>query len=984
MGVPTDYQDVFRFMTIRNPDPVDADKHTLINLPELIANNEFPNLYSALIQALHHATDATDPNRPTEDQLLAMFERDPNQPPLPPPRDYWTLNLLLLESTPDKAIVSRLVGAANALRLLIDSEPVLDLVTFREHFTDDLQKQMGKRPYAEGMKSPSPSYLLRAVWSTYSYLLRKHPLSRQSIAYLADCIRVTTIYTDFLKILRPANVEDQARHVSSDLIRPYLFADIAIPEQLFRPKGDMVSIPIGDLGRLRSLGVADLKVVRQRLVKYDKGEIAHIENVLKAETKSRRHSRLERIEEFEETVEEDINENMRDSQTTDRSEIADEAQRTIQSDTRFHAGLTVTATNGPLTATANADYTSAVSRADCQKEARKYAKDVVSRTVDKISRNVRRTRSRKTFTEIQEANLHRIENTSGTHSIGMYRWIDKWYQSRVYNYGLRWMVEFFVPEPAAAYKYAVNSKLTATKHSASASRSTAVPDPQIDNAPLSDPSQIDESNYRQLLARFPGVAEVAALPPASQVEAMVVEVQANQDGSSTFASKSITLKIPSGFKAIRASVGPWDWWDVVGSPQLIEESRMIVKIGSSRLEIRKTTHFDTDPADIREFDIDPPSDTTTLPVTVVCLGTPGEGEKSSVHIAIEYERLPIAVEKWQNDIYAEVMKEFQAARAGTAFDPIAVGAMTTEFGSNPEANRMIEKIELKRLCLTLLRNSEPNFDDMVERNASMPKIADYDRAVRVGRSVQFFEQVFEWEQMTYLFYPYFWADRTLWEGMMTEANGDPVFQAFLAAGYARVVLPVRPAYSKCLMHYLATGEEWSGADGPIIGRADFVSIIESLKERDGAEEGVPEGDPWLVKVPTSLIMLDIDEPPRLPDFSVELGIASGRRNYVASQLACHGEHYDLSLWPEDGYAIHAEYAMLGYPLPDTGDPLTDMNTAEAISLIKQFQARAKVIKPELHVRRTGRNDACTLIALTFARQLRLASEWPGPVDIVPS
>jgi len=49
--------------------------------------------------------------------------------------------------------------------------------------------------------------------------------------------------------------------------------------------------------QIRPLGIGDLKVVKQTLERYVAGEAAHIENVLKGESKERKHRLFDRTEE---------------------------------------------------------------------------------------------------------------------------------------------------------------------------------------------------------------------------------------------------------------------------------------------------------------------------------------------------------------------------------------------------------------------------------------------------------------------------------------------------------------------------------------------------------------------------------------------------------------------------------------------------------------------------------------------------------------
>jgi hypothetical protein len=136
--------------------------------------------------------------------------------------------------------------------------------------------------------------------------------------------------------------------------------------------------------------------------------------------------------------------------------------------------------------------------------------------------------------------------------------------------------------------------------------------------------------------------------------------------------------------------------------------------------------------------------------------------------------------------------------------------------------------------------------------------------------VQFLEQAFEWQHLSYVFHPYFWAELPRWvELMHREDETDPDFTAFLRAGMARVLIAVSPAYEDAVLHFLATREPWTGGPVPVIGDPLFVPLHEELREQiDDKLGGVPEGEPWTFTVPTSLVYLHNSGDP-LPDLLAE-------------------------------------------------------------------------------------------------------------------
>ena len=91
----------------------------------------------------------------------------------------------------------------------------------------------------------------------------------------------------------------------------------------------------------RPVGFGNLQVVRQELIGYAAGEIAHIENVLEGEVLRRRTLRTEAAEviETDETVSSQSQE--RDHQSTDRNELATESQQEAgRQSTTAGAGIT--------------------------------------------------------------------------------------------------------------------------------------------------------------------------------------------------------------------------------------------------------------------------------------------------------------------------------------------------------------------------------------------------------------------------------------------------------------------------------------------------------------------------------------------------------------------------------------------------------------------------------------------------------------------
>lgn len=108
---------------------------------------------------------------------------------------------------------------------------------------------------------------------------------------------------------------------------------------------------------------------------------------------------------------------------------------------------------------------------------------------------------------------------------------------------------------------------------------------------------------------------------------------------------------------------------------------------------------------------------------------------------------------------------------------------------------------------------------------------------------RFFEQVFEWKYMSYLFYHSMWARKCKWIDLIIEDSGDPLFDKFLTAGSSRVQVPIREGMEENFNWFLKTGMIW-GEDGepPVYGDADYVSMIQEIKEARQGDYSDREGN----------------------------------------------------------------------------------------------------------------------------------------------
>jgi hypothetical protein len=588
-----------------------------------------------------------------------------------------------------------------------------------------------------------------------------------------------------------------------------------------------ILFPWVDRPVIKPLGIGDLKVVKERLLRYKTGEVAHIENVLDGESKERTHRRLDRSEEILTIETESIEETEKDNQTTDRFELKKETEKTIESDMSIDAGVTVSASYGPVELGAYANFAYSTSSSETTRNSQNFARDVVDRSLTKVQKRAREERITKTLHEVEETNQHGIDNSpaGGGHVTGVYRWVDKEYEAQVYNYGKRMIFEFVVPEPASYFMYAQEND-PAKKVDVAKPRTLG----------WTSHHDVTPWNFGDYVQAY-NVQGVEPPPPAWMVISSAFDQNGmTQDQATSKSSKDLVL--PDGYVArsfgYHWNVWHWDGW------------HFDVLVGLEAVSGSDSTLSGED---------------SVVPVSVIA----AKVAAYVVNVEVFCERTDRAFELWQLKTFEKVVAAYQAALAmyQDKLKAAEVARGVVIQGRNPGLNDRIVRNELKRQCLTLLTG-----DDLTGFNAvsGAPPVVDLFEAAEEGSFIQFFEQAFEWEQLTYLCYPYFWARESTWSKRLGLNDVDPRFNQFLQAGAARVVVPVHPAYNDAIVHFVETGVLWDGGTPPHIDDPLFLSIVEELKaatdDLNGAE---PEGEPWLVTVPTTLVYLQPDS--SLPDYT---------------------------------------------------------------------------------------------------------------------
>jgi hypothetical protein len=589
---------------------------------------------------------------------------------------------------------------------------------------------------------------------------------------------------------------------------------------------DGPSVPTGQ-GDARVLGIADLLILEQTLGRYQLGEISHIENVMRSEQRSRLFRTKDSTEVTQVDQTQTTTEKEQDLSTDERFQLQTESQTVINDTASKAAGLTIHASYGPsVDATANYNTSSSSSTQQSNQTSSTYARDVTSKAVQRVQTQTLTSRTVTTLHVATEVNRHGFDNTKGTDDIvGVYRFVDKIYEAQIVNYGKRLMLEFIVPEPAAFLRYAMTNQpidgVTAIN-----------PDPpgycQADGATFTalQPTDITRDNYMYWAGKY-GAQDVTS-PPSSIVIAQSAKKAPDSMptvGDALLASDTFDIAVADGYLAQKAYV------NIYGETQP-GTHKVVVQVQDQQVTYVEPSDDQSVPLDLRP--------TSTVTATVNSL----RFHNWEVLVTVFCTRSHEKYHDWQLKTFGSIMNAYDDLKSGyneavreaklQAADP------TGSTGTNPEAKVIMQQMELKKGCISLMTGQRFDLFDAVNRNVApygYPEI-DFVQAKAEGAYIAAFEQSFEWNNMVYLYYPYFWGKKVDWPAIAQLSDPDPVFQQFLQAGAARVQVPVRPGFEPGVLTYLSTGTLWS-TDGILVnaddGGADAqaLSIIDELRSQTG-------------------------------------------------------------------------------------------------------------------------------------------------------
>ena len=552
-----------------------------------------------------------------------------------------------------------------------------------------------------------------------------------------------------------------------------------------------------------------------------------------------------------------------------------------------------------------------------EKFASKVAREAVTRAVRRVDTRTRETRTERELRRNEDVTHYEVQNT-GNNLHAVYRWVDRVDRYQLFRYPERLQLEFQLPEPAEFYRTRTKASADAAAgidkppEKFEVSLAEIRPDNLVNLAAMYQasnlPSVPDETIALTRLINLDTPKE--ALPTTG------TELNAAAQ------SKELDIPIPTNYRATTVTFSGhgypmWGKWRLgsTSGPADIEgfhsgfaavsvgDHTEVDWVGGYRKSPAGNLEFLTSYGDVRDkgsveavqytdqpgsvatksvpygratlvIGQDPDSDLQPDPSAAVKFN-PGVSLSLKVGVSIaglagcivtffvECKRTEEALLAWQMSVYdalfaawSQWKKDYESAQLRKA----VAGTSGSDAGSSSRNEQVIRE-ELKRQVISWLLN-EQNFAGrpalLPNENAAHFHGIEFSEARDTAPTIQFLEQAFEWGNMMYMFYPYYWADIGSWESLSELTANDPEFERFLRAGSARVVVPARPGFNDAVKNWLQFQVPFLTGQLPAINDKLHVAIDREIRDLTASWDGGFAEDSWETRVSTTLLYLEED------------------------------------------------------------------------------------------------------------------------------
>lgn len=647
---------------------------------------------------------------------------------------------------------------------------------------------------------------------------------------------------------------------------------------------------------VREATVADLYVVRSEWRQYVRGDIAGIKNVLPGEEYIRTLTRTQELETTADTESQTQTSTESEQKTSEESEMSRETTNQLHVEIAGFVRAEVQASYGTASIKVSGGVEGRVSLDQAERQASRVARSATNRAVSKVEQLTREARRRRELSRTEDVVREALTNTDKSKFVrGIYRWLDRIDRFQIVRYPDRLQLEFQLPEPGEYLRW----------RGAQQKQRDSLDEPPKWDIKVGDIRENADSlldlakKYRAVNLPTPPAAEVSVVH-AVKADAKGAPADLTPTPVVPLANEEVELLVPAGYEAVEVSFGGVAapvygrflsefadgtnvnqrdgyhgsvvtvtiagkyWWRSNQANLSTVAFRDDAVVKSLGWDENRTPRFGNAVTEINGGGETTPITVGLVPPAVakVKLAVQGAGVSAvDISFTMKCRRTAQAYGAWRQSVYDALFeawiqwkRDWETEQGRTAGLQLITGV-----GSAAKVEETLRN-EVKRQVIAWLLDESP----FQGRNGLRPpggaasawREIDFDLARQSAAIIQFFEQAFEWGNLNYVLYPYYWAERSRWDTLNEVSAANPDLERFLKAGSARVVVPARPAMTCAVLHWLAFREPFLGRPLPLPGDPLFVSLAQEIRDLTQPPADGEAGDSWEAQVGTSLMWLE--------------------------------------------------------------------------------------------------------------------------------
>lgn len=505
----------------------------------------------------------------------------------------------------------------------------------------------------------------------------------------------------------------------------------------------------------------------------------------------------------------DVVSNMVETESEDtlneRTELSQTSREEQSHQMAFSASLTASGNFGMVSIGTNLGLNLNTQTQRHEEFSSKRSRDLTRRASSRAKKEQKTTFRMLSATETETTNFRELTNNATDAVRWDFHRIVRAWEVSLYRYGIRLTYDLTIPEPGS---YLLRHYKEIERLETEIERPPTIP-----NVTGLTPESWD---------RWQAMYNMPIEAPPRNVEISGAQVVNYGGANNTLTASTVELIIPDGYYIDDTSCTADPAIDAYKDDNNTRISRtdMLTTRNRGRLHDRKVTG------------------TFSWQFTTWWYHDPNQGAAATASIRATAKPLPQTIETWRNKAFTMLVDTIRArheeTRAELTRKVESIRRYLAQYGTLDL--RRLEREELMKGVLRWILGPQFNFypSDLPQNlqalqagitsdiesgpdNERFPGLYTattgaisnrevWQAVLQHGRIIAFLHHAIEWENISYILYPYFWTNHDRWHFKQQLQHVDDQHWQFLRAGAARVVLTIRPGFEEAWMQFADTGE----------------------------------------------------------------------------------------------------------------------------------------------------------------------------------